>query len=140
MVAWFFCLAGGRGQAGLGGGRGLLLSLAGPPSSPGDPQGLANHQQHQPDEGRLQGVLVRADGRVTVLVQGRGGEWQLGGAVNGCCPHSLPLGGALSTYCGFGKGGLSAPVIRMVSARSEGCAKGSVPPIPAPHNPLWGQA
>lgn len=75
MVAWFFCLAGGRGQAGLGGGCGLLLSLAGPPSSPGDPQRLANHQQHQPDEGRLQGVLVRADSRVTVLVQGRGGEW-----------------------------------------------------------------
>lgn len=64
----------------------------------------------------------------------------LGGAVNGCSSHLLPPGGALSTYCGFGKGGLSTPVIRMVSAWSGGCAKGSVPPIPAPHNPLWGQA
>ncbi|XP_054039501.1 dynamin-2 isoform X2 [Rissa tridactyla] len=40
----------------------------------GDPQGLADHQQHQHHEGRLQGILVRADGRVVVLVQGRGGE------------------------------------------------------------------
>ncbi|NWI76958.1 DYN2 protein, partial [Dryoscopus gambensis] len=39
-----------------------------------DPQGLAHHQQHQHHEGRLQGVLVRAHGRVALLVQGRGGD------------------------------------------------------------------
>lgn len=70
VVAWFFCLAGGGGRPGWVVAVVPLLSLVGPPSSPGDPQGLANHQQYQPDEGRLQGVLVRADGRVTVLVQG----------------------------------------------------------------------
>lgn len=44
-----------------------LLSCALPP---GHPQRLADHQQHQSYERRLQGILVRAHGRVTVLVQG----------------------------------------------------------------------
>ncbi|NXO83718.1 DYN2 protein, partial [Sitta europaea] len=65
------------------GGRGSLpgfgvcernLASPRPRPAPGDPQGLAHHQQHQHHEGRLQGVLVRAHGRVPVLVQGRGGS------------------------------------------------------------------
>lgn len=41
------------------------------PISPltGHPQRLAHHQ-HQHHEGRLQGVLVHPDRRVTILVQG----------------------------------------------------------------------
>lgn len=41
---------------------------------PGDPQGLADHQQHRHHEGRGQGVLVRPHRRVPVLVQRRRGE------------------------------------------------------------------
>ncbi|NWU10919.1 DYN2 protein, partial [Cephalopterus ornatus] len=47
--------------------------LPAPAPAPGDPQGLADHQQHQHHEGRIQGILVRAHGRVALLVQGRGG-------------------------------------------------------------------
>lgn len=40
----------------------------------GDPEGLADHQQHRDHEGRGQGVLVRPHRRVSVLVQRRRGE------------------------------------------------------------------
>lgn len=56
----FSRLARGEGaghRAGAGRAGWWPLSPAEPrPPPPGDPQGLADHQQHQPDEGRLQGV------------------------------------------------------------------------------------
>lgn len=53
-------------------------------SRTGDPQRLA-HDQHQYHEGGVQGLLVRPDRRVFILVQRRGGEAAYGAANSGKC-------------------------------------------------------